>query len=169
MTTTSTTAPVPWLANSSASTTAAGASSGQSILGKDDFFKLLIAQLEYQDPLEPMDNTEFISQMANFSSLEQMNNLNNSFGQLSADFNYYMVNNFALQQTTGMANMIGQEVSYQNPDSVDEEGNLVEDILSGTISSVLMLDGIPFFMINDQIVALNGVLEIKQPDPTVED
>jgi len=47
-------------------------------LGKDSFFNLLTTQLKNQNPLEPMDNTKFISQMAQFSSLEQMNNMNSS-------------------------------------------------------------------------------------------
>lgn len=47
-------------------------------LGKDEFLKLLITQFQYQDPLEPMSDTEFIAQMAQFSALEQMQNLNRS-------------------------------------------------------------------------------------------
>lgn len=50
-------------------------------LGKSDFLNLLITQLQFQDPLEPMDDTDFIAQLAQFSSLEQMQNLNTSFSQ----------------------------------------------------------------------------------------
>ena len=52
--------------------------SGGSSLGKDDFLQLLVAQMKYQDPLEPTSNTEYISQYATFSELEQMQNMSST-------------------------------------------------------------------------------------------
>lgn len=53
-----------------------------AVLGKDDFLMLLVTQLENQDPLDPMDNTEFVAQLATFSSLEQLQNVNTGLEQV---------------------------------------------------------------------------------------
>lgn len=54
----------------------------QQVLGKDDFLNLLVAQLQNQDPLNPMDSTQFTSQLAQFSSLEQLSNINSGLTRL---------------------------------------------------------------------------------------
>lgn len=71
---------------------AGNANSNASALGKDEFLNLLVTQLQYQDPLEPSSDTEFIAQMAQFSSLEQMQNLNDSFATYQA---FSMVGKYA--------------------------------------------------------------------------
>lgn len=59
-------------------------SDAYSSLGKDEFLQLLVTQMQYQDPLNPTSDTEFIAQMAQFSSLEQMQNLNTTFSKFRA-------------------------------------------------------------------------------------
>jgi len=56
---------------------------GNGVLGKEDFLKLLVTQLKHQDPLNPLDGTQFASQLAEFSSLEQLIQLNDGLGTIS--------------------------------------------------------------------------------------
>ncbi len=56
--------------------------SNDQIMGKDDFLSLLVAQLEAQDPLNPMDSTNFTAQLAQFSSLEQLQNMNTTLSTI---------------------------------------------------------------------------------------
>jgi len=60
-----------------------GAKAGKTSLDRDDFLKLLITQLQHQDPTSPVQDKEFIAQMAQFSSLEQMTNMSAGFQKLS--------------------------------------------------------------------------------------
>lgn len=60
---------------------------GKSVLGKDDFLKLLVQQLRYQDPMNPMKGAEFASQLAEFSSVEQLHNISNALVEsINANF-----------------------------------------------------------------------------------
>ncbi len=77
---------------------------GKSDLGKEDFLRLLTTQLSNQDPLNPMDNTAFVSQMAEFSGLEQMMNMSESISQLAVAQ--------AVGNGTQMVGLIGKEVAY---------------------------------------------------------
>lgn len=64
---------------------ASTAASPASTLGQEDFMKILLTQLTYQDPLKPMDNQEFMAQMAQFTALEQSQRLNDRVQQLVDD------------------------------------------------------------------------------------
>lgn len=115
---------------------------GLGTVGQNEFLQLLVAQLQNQDPLEPVEDTEFISQLATFSQLESLQQLNASFSQI-----------LQLQELSEGANLIGKEVSYV-PEGSSES-------LSGTVSKVLSENGKIFLEIDSELVSLNQITEIR--------
>ena len=91
----------------------------ENTLGKDDFLKLLVIQLKNQDPTSPLDDKEFISQMAQFSSLEQMTQMNTTLSNLiinnKINLSYSLLGKYVevLDWTTGQVEAgIVSEVSF---------------------------------------------------------
>jgi flagellar basal-body rod modification protein FlgD len=72
---------------SSVSNETTSSSSGTGELGKDEFLKLFIAQIQYQDPLNPLDSAEFTAQLAQFSSVEQLYGMNSKLGNIEETMN----------------------------------------------------------------------------------
>jgi flagellar basal-body rod modification protein FlgD len=79
---------------------------GSSNLGKDDFLNLLVTQLRYQDPLEPMQDSDFVAQLAQFSSLEQLSNISTTLGY-STELDYILSQTIANTMAT---TIIGKEI-----------------------------------------------------------
>lgn len=115
---------------------------GSSSLGKDDFLKLLITQLANQDPTNPMQDREFISQMAQFSSLEQMTNMNTTM-QKFID---------SQQQNTLIAynQFIGKEITWHRIKYSDDK-NAEPTIEEGTgrVVSLQFKDNNVYFILED--------------------
>lgn len=106
---------VTGLENVVSQTSTSQTTSNTKSVGKDEFMKLLLAQLKNQDPLQPMDGTDFTAQLAQFSSLEQLSNLNTELKTQSVN-----------QMTLGYAqsvNMIGKEVIANTGNTVKVSGN----------------------------------------------
>ena len=86
-------------------------STGNDELGKEQFLQLLVTQLQNQDPLNPMEDQEFIAQMAQFSSLEQLMNLNTSMQGLTDATNnqqMFSATNYIGKYVTAVGNVIGK-------------------------------------------------------------
>lgn len=101
-------------------------------LDKDAFFELLTTQLSHQDPLEPMDNTEFVSQMAQFSSLEQMENMNGNMEQF--------LKNQSLAETAGLIGKTVETIDSESGQQFLGQVNRVERDEDGEIYLHLMVD-----------------------------
>lgn len=99
----------------------------KTTMGKDDFLKLLISQLKNQDPMDPADGTQFAAQLAQFSSLEQLSNLNTNVSQ-TLDANYLLaqsVNNTMAATLIGKeAKLAGNSVKYAGQEEVKLGFNL---------------------------------------------
>jgi len=99
-----------------------------SSLDQDDFLALLTTQLQHQDPLDPMDDTDFIAQMANFTSLEQTKDISSTVKSMSQ-----------AQQTLGLTSYLGKNVTIQDDDqTITGE---VEAITSGSDSLYVVVNG----------------------------
>ncbi len=105
-------------------------------LGQTEFLELMTTQLQYQDPLEPMENGEFLSQMAQFGTVSGINDLNTNFNTMSASFQ----SNQALQASTlvGRRVMVPAETAYLNAN--DPVNGAVELNQAATNVSLLIKD-----------------------------
>ena len=86
------------------------ATQGSDTMDKDAFLSLMIAQLQNQDPMNPMDGTEYAAQLAQFTSLEQLTNLNTSMNK-SIDANYFLTQSI---NNTMTATLIGKDVKLSS-------------------------------------------------------
>ena len=133
-------------------------------MGKNEFLKLLVAQLEHQDPLAPQEGQEFAAQLAQFSSLEQLTNIN---GTLEANQAY----DLALSNSS-MVNLIGKTVDGPGNSFELKEG---ETILNNgkEIGKILIDNEYPFALIKFsaekidtkvQYKSENAIIKINFPD-----
>jgi len=143
---------------------------------KDLFLKLLVAQMKHQDPFNPQDPTQYITQLSQFTTMEQIMSLNSNMGYLTSLTDGLLINS----AMSGAAALIGKEVEVYKPeDKVDKEedkvegetedstvegndgvdgeteegsgetGSTTKDTMKGTVESVEIKDGIIYMNIKD--------------------
>src|SRR5262245_12745784 len=117
-------------------------------LDKNAFMKLLVSQLQHQDPLSPVANEEFVAQLATFSSLEQLEGLNQNVVAMIA----LNQSNALLSQLTQSSALIGKDVKWQDLETDTEK--------SGTVESVKIVDGLAVLRIDGEDVPLAAVTEV---------
>ncbi len=126
----------PTTTTTSTSTAAAVTTATNDTLGKDAFLRLLIAELSNQDPLNPMEDREFVSQMATFSSLEQMQNMNKTLeGMAEANkFSAVQYIGKAVAFTKGEGEEAQQVAAVVNNIWFDKNGKTVLDTTEGEVN-----------------------------------
>ncbi|MFS0839352.1 flagellar hook capping FlgD N-terminal domain-containing protein [Paenibacillus sp. 1P03SA] len=138
----------------SATNTASAASKAKdkkdgSILGKDDFLKILITQLQNQDPMQPMQDKEFVAQMAQFTSVEQLSNMASEMKLLRSSLGF-------------TSSLIGKDISWM---SKTDSGETV--MANGVVESIIVRDGVQYATVGGKEVKLEEVLKIENSKPAV--
>ena len=102
-------------------------------LGKDDFLQLLVTQLQHQDPLAPMEDKDFIAQMAQFTSLEQMKNMNSAV------------------QVTQATSYIGKQVTWADSQGTEQ---------TGIVTAIRIVNSEPKVMIGAEAIELKKIMSV---------
>lgn len=110
-------------------------------LAQDQFLQLLVAQLQNQDPLNPVSDKDFIAQLSQLSSLQSLQSMDANFGEV-----------LRLQQLTSGTTLVGKTVTYAGEDGTEK---------SGTVSAVAVKDGKFQLTVGSDTVALENVTSAK--------
>ena len=128
--------------NYSAATTTSGTTKSKTNneLGKDDFLQLLVTQMQHQDPLAPMEDKDFIAQMAQFTSLEQMKNMNNAV------------------QITQATSYIGKQVTWADSQGIEQRG---------IVTAIRIVNSEPKVMIGSESLELKKIMSVTDAPVTL--
>jgi flagellar basal-body rod modification protein FlgD len=133
--------PITSVSGTNATTQQESAQLPEQTLNQSDFLKLLVAQLSSQDPMNPVSDTDFIAQMAQFSTLQETTSMQESISSLQAN------------------SLLGQTVQVQNGQG---------QVDSGVVSAVLFQSGSPELIVNGQSYTVAQVLSISQAQTNTE-
>ena len=128
--------------NATSATSNVTPTTATNALDKDGFMKLLIAQLSHQNPLDPLNDQQFIAQMSQLSSLDATQNMNKQLGSLISS-----------QQRAQALQMVGRDVTFLDPATQEQK--------TGKVSAVLLHDSSPILLINGQQVGFDAVQSVQ--------
>ncbi|MEI7027329.1 flagellar hook capping FlgD N-terminal domain-containing protein [Paenibacillus sp. y28] len=118
-------------------------SNSNDTMGKDQFLKILMVQLQNQDPTQPLQDKEFIAQMAQFTSVEQLSNMASEMK--------------SLRQSLGMASdLIGKSIDWELK---DDDGNITAE--TGIVESIVYKEGIQYAVAEGVEVPLDQIKKIS--------
>lgn len=128
-------------------------------LGKDQFLKILITQLQNQDPMQPLQDKEFIAQMATFTSVEQLMNISKQLDVMN-------------QSLGTVSGLIGKRVSWISTEKTDEYDiktgeSTVTSTGSGIVEGIVIRDNVQYAKVGSKEIKLSDILEIEDvPEET---
>ncbi|MCR9200982.1 MAG: flagellar hook capping protein [Planctomycetaceae bacterium] len=114
-------------------------------LGQQQFLELFVTQLQYQDPLEPVEQQDFLAQLAQFSTVEGLENLNTKFDDL-----------LQLELVASGTEVLGQEIT-------------TDDNLTGIAQAIRQEDGQVLVDVDGTLVPLSGIVTVRNPPAPVAD
>jgi flagellar basal-body rod modification protein FlgD len=120
-------------------------------LGKDEFLKILVAQIRSQNPLEPMGDTEFIAQMAQFSALEQMMNIADAMNRLSGSLGLW-------------SSMIGKTIGWY-----DVKDDDTVEVFTGIVDAIVVRNGKLYAVSGNREVPVEDIVSVGVADPVPPD
>lgn len=123
---------------------------GTREVDKQEFLQLLVAQLRNQDPMKPMEDREFITQLAQFNSLEQMQAINRTLTQTSE-----------MTVLGQMAGFVGKQVEAMSSDGTG--------VVTGIVSGVTLIEGSAVLTVGDKQVDVRNVYSIADPPPAKDE
>lgn len=120
---------------------------GEQALGQNEFIRILVAQMSNQDPLSPMEDRDFIAQMAQFSSLEQLMNMSKAIDRMS--------------QSIGISSsLIGKSISWL---TVPVDATDIPVMRSGVVESITIKDGDTYAVVEQEMVLLSRIVTVASP------
>lgn len=128
------------------------AGTNNSSMGKDAFLKLLVAQLRFQDPSKPADASQFLAETAQFTLVEKFEELSQLQAQVLATNDALLTTSRA----TSAVALVGRTVSWTGTD---------DTTVSGTVTGVTVVDGVPVLEVGDQKISLDQVIRVQTTQP----
>lgn len=143
--------------NYSTSNVTKAAATSKSELGKDQFLTILVAQLKNQDPMSPMENTEFIGQMAQFSSLEQLINIGKKIDSVGS----------SVDSSLGASSqLIGKKITWPEEKTDSATGATTTTYQSGVVGSIVLKAGVQYAQVGENAVPLSIIAMVEAANAT---
>ncbi len=121
---------------------------GKNELKKDDFLRLMLTQMKHQDPFDPVDNQQMLSQLAQFSSLEQMANINESISSGNSSQNF-----------ADATRLLGKSITYLERNNEGETSQATSTVQSITKTS----EGPQVTLANGRLLNMADVISVREP------